>query len=334
SLKAKYLQMIGNYKEAYRYSKLSQLLSDSLFSENAKARSYDRVKAERDRIKVEKDTQKKIDLLIMLSLGIAVILMSLTMVFMYRSFKERSRAIGALHQQEFLEQKVDNLIQENEISSLNSLLQGQEKERERIGRELHDSVVSTLSTVKLYIKGAEQQINLVAKDANAKITAANQLIDTAMDEVRSISHNLSQGMLAKLGLKEALHNFATIMKDAEEAEVEVVVHGMDDKGDGQLELMIYRNIQELVGNAMKHGEAKKIEIGVTRVDDLVNVFVQDNGKGFDYEQIKANKTGGIGLHGMARKVTLLGGTFEVDSAPGKGTTILMDIPLNSKEKTS
>ncbi|MEL6699999.1 MAG: sensor histidine kinase [Bacteroidota bacterium] len=260
---------------------------------------------------------------------------------MRRSYKERNRALGAkikeeeaIQQQTRLEQKVDTLIKENEISSLNSLLQGQEKERERIGRELHDGVVATLSTVKLYINGVNDQMNLVAKETNSKIMAANQLIDSALEEVRSISHNLSKGMLAKLGLRDALQNFGDTIQNAGQAEIDIKVHDMDERYYVETELMIYRNIQELVGNAIKHGGAKKIEVGITRHDDIINVTVQDDGGGFDYEEIKSRREGGIGLFNMERAVTTLGGTFHVDSSQGVGTTIIMDIPIKNQKESA
>jgi len=333
-LKSKYYHMKGNFVEAYKYSSLSKKFSDTLFSDNFKAQDYNRAIEDRDRIQAEKETQSRIDFLIMLSLAIVVILLALSILFMNRSFKERNRALGAITQQTRLEQKVDTLIKENEISSLNSLIQGQEKERERIGRELHDGVVATLSTVKLYINGINDHMNLVAKETNSKIVAANQLIDSALEEVRSISHNLSKGMLTKLGLKDALHNFGDIIQNAGQAEIAINVYDMDERAHVETELMIYRNIQELVGNAIKHGGASKIEIGVTKYDESINVIVQDDGRGFDYESIKKEGKGGIGLYNMEQTIVNLKGQFDVDSSPGTGTTIIMEIPIKYQKESA
>ncbi|MEL6699772.1 MAG: sensor histidine kinase [Bacteroidota bacterium] len=327
TFKAKYFQLIGNYMDAYKYSKLSQSLIDTLFDHNQKAQQYGQMKVQHNHIQAEKETQSRIDLLIMISLSIVIALLSLTILFMRRSFKERSRALSALNQQTRLEQKVDTLIKENEISSLNSLLQGQEKERERIGRELHDGVGATLSTVKLYINGINDQMNLVTQEKNMKINAANQLIDNALQEVRSISYNLSKGMLAKLGLKEALYNFGQIIQSVEQADIKITARNISRIENGEVELMIYRNIQELVGNAIKHGKANKIQIAVTQFDDIINIIVEDNGNGFDYTGIKKEKKGGIGLFNMEHTIKAMGGSFEVNSSPGMWTTVSIDVPI-------
>ncbi|MEL6134553.1 MAG: sensor histidine kinase [Bacteroidota bacterium] len=322
------------YQKAYEYEQLYNQYRDSLSTETRE--SY-KLLRELDQQQTQAENQQRVDRIIEIFLGIAILLISIAFIFMYRSYNERQKYLYEQRQNAELMQKIDSVIQKQEVEVLHAMLQGQEEERDRIGRTLHDTVGATLSTVKLYFNTINQKLNIVQEETNARVLEANELLDNVMKQVRNLSHDLSKDMLIRDGLVEAIKTFAERIKASGQVTVLVNSYGFEQDEDrlaAKLERLIFRMTQELTGNAIKHGKADGVTIQLAKDDDLVNLMVIDNGKGFNYEEIKKNKTGGIGLHGFDLQVRELGGFLEVDSQPGTGreTTIIIEIPLKTKTK--
>jgi len=148
----------------------------------------------------------------------------------------------------------------------------------------------------------------------------------AYQKVRSIAHAKNSGVLASQGLMPALHKMAKTISETNALLVEVEDFGLRHRMENSLELNLFRMIQELITNIIKHAEATKATIQLTQHETSLNILVEDNGKGFAMHKIR-NLDNGMGLRTIEKRVEHLGGNFTIDSNMGKGTSIIIDIPI-------
>ena len=210
-------------------------------------------------------------------------------------------------------QRIKELEQENQITATQSLLEGETTERARLSRDLHDGLGGMLSVAKLKI--ATMKGNLTIPEENvASLNSAIELLDTSIKELRRVAHNLMPESLMKYGLNAALADFC---KSTEK--VEYHSFGNNRRVEEKTEIAAYRIVNELVNNALRHSEAKHIDVQLIIDEDRVHVIVEDDGKGFDASAAEAE--GGNGLKNIRSRVTSLCGKLEMISAPGKGTEV-------------
>jgi len=147
-------------------------------------------------------------------------------------------------------------------------------------------------------------------------------LDEAVSEVRRISHDLTSGVLVKNGLRAALNDMKRTIESTGKLEINIFEAGEKQRLSLEFEISIYRVIQELLSNILKHAEASKIDMHITQTKDSFTLIVEDDGKGFDMA-----KTGavGIGLANVKQRVASMGGTVNFDSRPGSGTTVIIEI---------
>ncbi|MEE1962008.1 ATP-binding protein [Allomuricauda taeanensis] len=227
-----------------------------------------------------------------------------------------------LAEQEVLlkQQRVENLLKEQELVSIDAMVQGQEKERKKVAGELHDDLGSLMATIKLHFDNANSKIQ------DPAFHNAQKLLDEAYQKIRNMAHTKSSGVMSDQGLLGAIKKMAKVISETGTLKVMVEDFGMGERIENSLELSIFRMVQELVANAIKHAEATKVNIQLTQHEDNLNIIVEDNGKGFNRSKLDRD-TSGIGLTNIEKRVEHLEGNFTVDSVLGKGTSILIDIPL-------
>lgn len=221
--------------------------------------------------------------------------------------------------------KIDDLLREQELKTAYAKLAGKDEEQQRIAKDLHDRLGMMLSTIKLYFTDIDLQLKEVKQENRMQHEKANNLLDEACVEVRRIAHNMASGTLAKFGLVEELRGLVNTLNDSNQLKAKLYVHRIKEKLDVTLENKVYKIIQELVGNVLKHANAKKLTIQLNRIDNELNVLVEDDGVGFDAE--KAIEKNGMGLRNVTLRVSDLNGRFHIDSGKGHGTTISIDIPI-------
>jgi len=220
-------------------------------------------------------------------------------------------------------QRIRELEHKNTLLSLNAIIEGQEAERLRIAQDLHDGLGGLLTTVKAHFNSIQREIDNI-KNLNV-YEKTNKLIDEACDEVRRIAHDMVPYSIKISGLIGAMEDLRqSIIARGPDCELEM--HGLDEiKIDEHKTNMIYRVIQEITNNAVKHAHASRIFIQLLRHESTLHVLVEDNGRGFDINQVVSNK--GIGLKSIDSRVHYLGGKINFDSTPGQGTTVNIEIPL-------
>ena len=223
-------------------------------------------------------------------------------------------------------EKVDTLLQEQELKMAYARLEGKTVERERIAKDLHDGLGGMLATVKLYFAPIEKKLVEMQQESQQHYDKAIALLDESCEEVRRISHDMISNSLKDYGLKYVLEEMCEQIQDSQELDVSVSIHGMDTRLDSSMELKIYRIAQELVGNILKHAKAKTIDIQLNKFDDVINIMVEDDGIGFDKRSMFLKKKG-VGLTNVAGRVKELNGTWNIDSTQGRGTSVSVDIPI-------
>ncbi len=229
----------------------------------------------------------------------------------------------AEQQKQLSEQRVEQILTEQELRLVNATMEGQDKERQRVAKDLHDRVGSLLSGVKLQFSALEDRLSKVVANGPEQFKKVLDLVDTAVGEVRRISHDLLSSNLAAFGLNAALTDLCDAVHVPGKMDVELSLFGVEERMARNVEVAAYRIVQEVVSNTLKHAQATTLTIQVTRTNDQLNILVEDNGRGFD----PATVAQGMGTGNLHSRAAELGGKVNIDSRPGRGTSVSVDIPL-------
>ncbi len=327
-------QAYGKLAEAYELKKdfatslkFHQLFSqykDSIYNENnAKQMAemqtkYDVEKKDlelaKNKAEIEtKEKQAYIKNIIIIAIIILSILIVMTGVLFYRKKQIEQQA------------KLDTEIASQKEIRTKAILDAEEKERRRIAQDLHDGVGQMLSAAKLNLSNLDSKITTPTEEQKLAMQNALSLVDDSVKEVRAVSHNMMPNTLIKLGLASAVREFITKLGNAPTLKVDLEIVGLDTRLDNQVETVLYRVIQEIVNNIIKHAKASQISMQLIRHETELNIMIEDNGVGFDTNQLDTYE--GIGLKGIQTRIEFLNGIVHFDSSVGRGTTVIIDIPL-------
>ncbi|MDT8394366.1 MAG: sensor histidine kinase [Bacteroidales bacterium] len=317
---------IGNYKEALNYHELLLKAKDSVLNQDIAFITsdlmfkYDTQQKELDLLKQKHETlriMKQRNSFIYTFLGI--IILTLYLILYFRTKHRKNKYLA--------EQKIRQLEEEKKLLAARFLVEGQEKERKRIASAIHDSLGVLLSASKMHVTAIKDS----SPENKALIEKATKFLDDASGEMRQISHNMMPGLLTKMGLYEALEDLFENISDTEKIDALVELVGpKTERLPENHEIMIYRIVQEMVNNTLKHAGASKIDLVMVMHPDQLDINYSDNGKGFDVEEKIAQKS--LGIQSIHSRVSFLDGQINVRSAPGKGTVYTIHIPLVHKEE--
>jgi two-component system sensor histidine kinase DegS len=207
------------------------------------------------------------------------------------------------------------------------LVNAQETERQRLSRQMHDGPAQALSNFILQTEIAMRLFDIDARQAKDEL---NNLKTSAMgtfQKVRNFIFELRPMMLDDLGLVPTVRRYSDAFKEQTSLDVSVMVTGNERRLEPYLEVMLFRAIQELLGNAARHSQATQVKVMLDMGEDRVRVSVDDNGRGFDPEVV--HKGNSLGLKLIRERAEMLGGSFDVDSAIGKGTRVSFAVPARS-----
>lgn len=209
------------------------------------------------------------------------------------------------------------------LASVEMLINAQEAERQRLSRQMHDGPAQALSNFILQTEIAMRLMDVDPAQARDELGNLKGSAMGTFQKVRNFIFELRPMMLDDLGLIPTIRRYADTFKEQTGLEVNVTISGNERRLESYLEVMVFRAIQELLGNAARHSQATLIKVNVDLNDDLIRVSVDDNGKGFDIDSVQGKN---LGLKLIRERTEMLGGTFEVDSAAGKGTRVLFSLP--------
>lgn len=216
----------------------------------------------------------------------------------------------------------------------NQLLATQEEERKRISRELHDEIGQTLAAMNINIEILAGRMELPGNERQQRMEDLRKLITKSIDDIHRISYNLRPYLLDSFGLISALRWYSQTFQERSGIKINLHIEGKWQGIDPLLETTIYRVIQEALTNVSKHAGAKNVFILLERFSDMIKISIHDDGKGFDAEQCHDRNfgEGGLGIFGMRERLSAVRGTFSIESTPGNGTKLLLEIPLQTTEK--
>lgn len=212
--------------------------------------------------------------------------------------------------------------QNSELSTLTALLEGQEQERGRLARDLHDGLGGLLSGTKLQLSSLDPH---QYENIEAEISKSITQIDGAVEELRRVAHNLMPDLLMKYGLEAAIQEFASRISNTT-LDIHTEFISYTNSISEEKQLILYRIIQELVNNAIKHADTSEIIVQISEEENVLNLTVEDNGNGFDPKRLDVRKT--AGFHNIESRVQFLKGTMNITSELNIGTSIELQIPIH------
>lgn len=331
-------EKLGINDSAFYYSRLSYNLEDSINIRQLEAIHFQNNLQEKN-AQLELENQKKAKINqrnnFLIALLFAGVLILTAMFALYQNRQKRQIAEIQMQQSQLetnnAYMEIDELLKNQELTISQARLDEKDTTYKQIGKDLHDGLGVMLSTIKLYFDGFSEQLKGLKTENEEKRNKTFELLDEAVKEVRRISHNMQTGTLKKFGLAEAVKDLGTTINDSGQLKVKVYTHGLKERIPSNLEYKLYKIIQELVGNALKHAKASTLSISLTKQENALNIMVEDDGVGFDTSKI--GEKDGIGLKNIAFRTTDLGGTCHFDSVRGRGTNVIIDIPLKNENNS-
>lgn len=240
-------------------------------------------------------------------------------------------AFVVVHQRRVIKYQLNlqKIKEEQQKLLLHAAIESEEKERQRIAGDLHDEVGASLSTVRLYMLQVSKKQTL--QQAEDVTDAAKEILDEVVAKVRQISHRLSPEMLMQFGLKDALQNMVQSLKDSGAVEADFISPEDISRLQPDRELAVYRILQEITGNMLKHAGATQMAIQLQERNNDLIIKVEDNGRGFtqtSFEKLKSTP-GGLGLKNIQSRVDILQANINFTSGMTgtQGTVMTLKVPV-------
>ena len=301
---------LEDYKNAYDYA--SKYYRKHILRINSKNfTEISDIQHQFEQEKKDREIAKK-SILNKILIGTAAALL-LIGVLGYRNFMSR---------QKIQQQKITELEKDKQLLAIDAMLKGQEEERSRIAKDLHDGLGGMLSGVKLSFVNMKENMVMDAESVSSFENSIMQL-DNTIAELRKVAHNLMPEALVKFGLKNAILDFCNSMQLASKTKIIFEQMGTERQLSNTADLYIYRIVQELINNAIKHAAPNQILVQLTKTTDKILLTVEDDGKGFNKELLQSAK--GIGMKNIQQRVDYFKGKIDIASQPGEGTSVNIEL---------
>ncbi len=316
-LLSNYYETTGNHSKALSLYKQYYEANDSLQNEETRKitldldKKYETEKKENQLLLQHSAIRQKNTLNYILA-GSTVSLLLISLLT-YRTFGQKRK---------LQEQKIIDLEKEKLLLATQSILKGQEDERSRMAKDLHDGLGGLLSGVKLQL-GAMKGNLILSEEMGKTFNNALGKLDESISEMRRVAHNMMPEALMKLGLQQALQDYCDGLSESQLFKIDGEFYGLEQRMEPSVEIVIYRIVQELLNNAVKHSGASTILAQVMRQQNNLTITVEDNGLGFNRETV----TQGAGLKNIQSRVDYLKGQLDIQTTLGKGTSIHIDCTI-------
>lgn len=319
------------YFESFNALKDSLITGERLKDINRLQETYQKEKREQEIAFLKTEEESRNQEVVMerrqnLYLLISVVLLALLALGIFIVFRQRARTEKRIADinANIYRKRLHEVIKEHELKSINQVMEGQENERKRIAEDLHDRLGSMLSSIKLHFNAVEEKLDKLEVKTFQQYTRANSLLDEVCSEVRNIAHNMESGVLLNFGLVAALEDLRDMLKNTGDFNFVLNIFGLNERLSSDIEITVYRVIQELLSNTIRHSGAKKITIDLTRSAEQLTVVYSDDGKGFD---TRLATNAGMGLKNIRSRLRRLSGQLYLDSGKNNGATSIIEIPL-------
>jgi signal transduction histidine kinase len=211
-------------------------------------------------------------------------------------------------------------------SMLRSIIQGQEEERNRLAKEIHDGLGPLVSTAKMNFESIETDLPEHFNHLRKRFEQGYAMLDDLANEARSLSHALMPRVLEDFGLISAIESLRDKINSTNRITVLFLYSDDEVSLSKEMQLAFYRVLQELINNALKYAKASKLDIQLLKREDSITLIVEDNGDGFDLDYV-LDKGEGIGLKNIETRITYFGGAVHIDTLKGRGTIVTAEVPL-------
>lgn len=312
----------GDFTEGERYERKSDSIENIISKEDLNSFEIDAGKkyqtAKKDlQIKEQKAKLENRRLLNYIFAGTVLGIVSIGFL-VYRNLK---------HRQTIQKQKIMELQAEKQLTATEAVLRGEEQERSRIAKDLHDGLGGMLSGVKLSFNAMKENLVMTPENAKAFERSIDQL-DHSIREMRRVAHNMLPENLLKYDLDSALREFCTELNRTASLKIDYQSIDMENQPfSPEISIACYRIIQELVTNSLKHAEAKHllVQVHLSKEEKMLHITVEDDGKGFDQNILQ--NSNGIGWRNIRNRVQLMKGKIDLNAGTDTGTSILIEIPM-------
>jgi len=308
----------NDFDMALKYGDESKKITEKIFTESvaqkdAQLRVQYETEKKDNQIKLQKaEIQRKSTLNYVLIGGAAALL--IIALLSYRNYR---------HKQKLQQQRIIELETEKKLAATEAVLKGEEKERTRLAKDLHDGLGGMLSGIKYSLNTMKGNLIMTPDNAQA-FERSMDMLDSSIKEMRRVAHNMMPEALVKFGLDTALKDLCNDTQQSGALEVRYQSINMEyAEVDQTTSITIYRIIQELINNVMKHAGARTAIVQVSKTNGAISITVEDDGKGFDSSLL--GKGRGIGWSNIQSRVEFLKGKLDVQSAPGKGTSVHIEL---------
>jgi two-component system NarL family sensor kinase len=316
-----------DFATAYKFLEMKMLLSDSISSDQVKEKiamaetrykvaGKDReIKSLQDEKQIQQLLLRQKNILNYILIGSALSLLTISLLG-YRNYT---------HRQKLQQQRISELETEKQLTATEAILKGEEQERSRLAKDLHDGLGGMLSGIKYSLSNMKENMIMAPGDVQ---TFENSILmlDNSINEMRRVAHNLMPESLLKFGLNDALNDFCKEMSNNSTLKIVYQSFGLGEKSMSRsLSVTTYRIVQELLNNVIKHANAKQAMVQVSASETQLSITVEDDGNGIKEDNIKAAL--GIGWRNIQSRVDYHKGTVNIQTAPGKGTSVFIEFAL-------
>lgn len=323
----------GNTDKAFQYQKVFIAVSDSMKKEKVQQHmnetevKYQSEKKQKEILQLQKDKlsqslslKQKSTLNYFLIGSLAALLV---VGFLgYRNFRNRQQL--AWQREELYHQQIRALEKDKQLVAVDAMLQGQEEERSRLAKDLHDGLGGLLSGVKFSLRNMKDNL-IITPDNMAVFERSLDMLDTSIKELRRVAHNMMPELLTRYGLNEALKEYCNSINATGLISVKYQSMNMEARIEKSTEIIVYRIIQELLNNIMKHAAATEAMVQLIKEDGRLSIMVEDNGIGFTIDTIRKDTS--AGLTSIQSRVDYLKGQLDIHSVAGKGTLINIELKI-------
>ena len=323
----------GNIKNYDYYDNLKDSIDETLYSDKILKNTQEldakyslhKKQTEIDVLTKEKEIQHldlQLHSIITWILASTVVLIALLSYLFNRNYQNKKKLL--LSETLLQQQRITELEKEKQLLAAQAVLQGQVEERSRLAKDLHDGLGGILSSAKYSFTHMKDNM-IITPEIAAAFEKSMGMLDKSIVELRRVAHNMMPESLAKFGLDTALKDFCESINQSGAIQLTYQSFEMDENSISKTTASpLYRIIQELVNNILKHADASVALVQLIRKSNALSITVEDNGKGFDKTVLANNE--GIGYLNLYNRVNYLNGTIDIETLPGKGTSVNIEIP--------
>lgn len=318
----------NDIKNGFSYGNKSKKITENIFTESVAQKDAQlRVKYETEKKEIQikqLEAEKKVHQLTIsrkntlnyILIGSAAFLLIISLLT-YRTYRQKQR---------LQQQRINELETEKYLTATQAVLKGEEQERTRLAKDLHDGLGGMLSGIKYSLNTMKGNLIMTPDNAHA-FERSMDMLDSSIQEMRRVAHNMMPEALVKFGLDTALKDFSNEINKSGALQVSYQSLGMENANiDQTMAITVYRIVQELINNTMKHASARTAIVQVTKSSEQLTITVEDDGKGFDTASLAQAK--GIGWTNIQSRIEYLKGRLDIKSDPGKGTSVHIELPVS------